>query len=103
MAERTSLKLVGCRFESRPGHSPSQSIFLDGLIFKTWHGRQLADHFGLAPEMLWARIPPGLPILHPRSITENERKLQKTATFFRQKEFYRLLQGMGYSQGHACG
>ena len=25
-----------------------------------WLGRQLVDHFGLEPEMLWVRIPPEL-------------------------------------------
>ncbi len=32
------------------------------LKIKIWLGRQLADHFGLEPEMLWVRIP--LELLH---------------------------------------
>ena len=34
--------------------------FHPGLLAKQWLGRQLADHFGLEPEMLWVRIPPEL-------------------------------------------
>ena len=34
--------------------------FHPGLLTKQWLGRQLADHFGLEPEMLWVRIPPEL-------------------------------------------
>lgn len=29
-------------------------------VESTWLGRQLADHFGLEPEMLWVRVPPEL-------------------------------------------
>ena len=29
-------------------------------VQSTWLGRQLADHFGLEPEMLWVRVPPEL-------------------------------------------
>ena len=35
-------------------------ILLWALNYKTWLGRQLADHFGLEPEMLRVRIPPEL-------------------------------------------
>lgn len=35
-------------------------ILLWVLNRTTWLGRQLADHFGLEPEMLWVRIPPEL-------------------------------------------
>ena len=35
-------------------------ILLWALTNKTWLGRQLADHFGLEPEMLRVRIPPEL-------------------------------------------
>ena len=29
-------------------------------VQSTWLGKQLADHFGLEPEMLWVRVPPEL-------------------------------------------
>ena len=45
-AERLSLNPRDCRFDSCSGH-----IRL---------GRQLADHLGLEPGMLWVRIPPEL-------------------------------------------
>ena len=32
-------------------------LLLWALKNKAWLGRQLADHFGLEPEMLWVRIP----------------------------------------------
>ena len=37
-----------CRFESCSGYSWKT----------TWLGRQLADHLGLEPGMLWVRLPP---------------------------------------------
>ena len=46
LAERLGLNPGDSRFDSSSGH-----VRL---------GRQLADHFGLEPEMLWVRIPPEL-------------------------------------------
>ena len=48
-------------------------ILLWALNYKTWLGRQLADHFGLEPEMLRVRIPPELLAtkqLRPRGAAE---------------------------------
>ena len=46
LAERLGLNPRDCRFESCAGHMRL--------------GRQLADHLGLEPGMLWVRIPPEL-------------------------------------------
>jgi hypothetical protein len=46
LAERLGLNPRDSRFDSSSGH--------------IWLGRQLADHLGLEPGMLWVRIPPEL-------------------------------------------
>ena len=46
-AERSGLNPDDCRFESCAGHLKTIRL-----------GRQLADHLGLEPGMLWVRIPP---------------------------------------------
>ena len=47
-AERSGLNPDVCRFESCSGYYKTKRL-----------GRQLADHLGLDPWMLWVRIPPG--------------------------------------------
>ena len=53
LVERCGLNPHGCRFDSGLGHT-------------TWLGRQLVDHLGLDPGMLWVRLPSELLTLTTR-------------------------------------
>ena len=55
----------------------------------TWLGRQLADHFGLEPEMLRVRIPPELlATTRPRGAARSARHPVNEATILPKNPFF---------------